>query len=63
MELVKFIEARNRICETHTCYKCPLGRRLSGINVGCGDLVYKHPETAETIVEKWLKDHKEEMEP
>lgn len=60
MQFVKVIEARTRICDTHTCFKCPLSRQNSGHNLQCHDLIYRHPKEAETIIKNWLKSHKEE---
>ena len=63
MQVMKFVYARNRICETNNCYNCPLGRRNNGFNLDCRDLIYRHPEATEAIVKNWIKEHKEEMEP
>ena len=60
MQLTEFVNARNRICQSSTCYRCPLGRNQSGCNVNCTELVYLYPKAAERIVRDWLKSHKEE---
>lgn len=60
MQFVKVIEARNRICAEERCIDCPLSRNYSGYNLDCNSLIFYHPQTAETIIKFWLKDHKEE---
>ena len=58
MEMKKFIAERDRMCKTFpsNCKGCPIYARITD-GRSCNDWTGYHLEEADTIVEKWSREH------
>lgn len=62
MDAVEFLREKTRMCdsfgtEEHSCETCRLSHANNGTRMACSDFIYKSPEMAVSIVEKWSKEH------
>ena len=57
MDAVKFLREKNRMCKTHGCIHCPMGRIKRNDYKLCADYIRDCPEQAVAIVERWSSEH------
>jgi len=60
MDAIKFLKEKNRMtkdCEISCSRECRLSYENNGFNLGCGEFISSHPETAVEIVETWSKEN------
>lgn len=56
MSAEEYLRQRARMCDSHTCVKCPLPV------ASCIKFEHQHPENAVAIVQEWEQKHPEEVE-
>ena len=60
MEFNEFAKEYNRMCFSHhNCIECPLAEEIDkrGLQSNCGNIDLLSKVDAESIVEKWIKEH------
>ena len=57
MDAVKFINERSRMCKNIKCSECDLSSNNTNLNPACDIFIWKHPDKAVEVVEKWSKEH------
>ena len=60
MEFKEFAKEYNRMCFSHhNCIECPLDEEIDkrGLKSNCGNIDLLSKVDAESIVEKWVKEH------
>lgn len=58
MDAVKFIKEKDRMCRYKSgCAHCPISNRKTDTNTSCTAWIYRYPEQAVEIVEKWSAEH------
>ena len=58
---VNYSREHARMCKHYTacvkCHECPMGSSRNGKGYNCKLLLFKHPETAIDIVQRWSDEH------
>lgn len=60
MEFKEFVKEYNRMCFSHhNCIECPLDEEINkrGLKSNCGNIDLLSKVDAESIIEKWVKEH------
>ena len=60
MEFKEFFKEYNRMCSSyHNCIGCPIDEEINnrGLQNSCGNIGFLSDVDAESIVEKWAKEH------
>lgn len=52
-----YIHERKRMCESYSCFKCPLSSETNGTNKICRVFENDYPSEAMKIVQKWSDEH------
>ena len=57
MNAVDFLKAKDEICTSYECRRCPLGEKNNSHGKSCDALMSLYPDEAVNIVGTWVKNH------
>lgn len=52
-----YIHERKRMCESYSCFECPLSSKTNGKNKVCRAFENNYPSAAIGLVQKWSDEH------
>lgn len=52
-----YIHERKRMCESYSCFECPLSSKTNGTKKTCRVFENCYPDKAIEIVQKWSNEH------